>query len=155
MMTRHIGIVSLAVVSFMSVVFVLVSVISPNWIQCVGLDVWNLPTLHESLNLANAEAVALEQKSDQLYREREFCDYLVARLIDGTMTLEQATDVFAPIMQDRTGFAVTCETEFRVATHRQGVARCLIKHVQAATRNDSRWVSISARLEADFALLKE
>jgi hypothetical protein len=155
MMTRYIGIASLAVLSFVALVFVLACVILPHWASRVGLDEWNLPTLRESLKEADAEAVALEEKNDLMWREREFCDYLIARLIDGTITLERATDELAPIMQDRPGFALTCETKFHVATRRQGVARCLISHVAAAMNNDSRWVNISARLEAEFAVLRE
>jgi hypothetical protein len=155
MMTRHIGIVSLVVVSFMSVVVVLVSALSPNCIKCVGLDVWNLPTLHESVKEGNAKAAALDEKNVQMCREREFCDYLVARLIDGTTTLAQATDELEPILRERTGFRVICESEYHVATLRQGIARCLIKHAKVALYNDSRWTSVSSRLEAEYAQLKE
>ena len=91
MMVRHTGIVSLAVVCFMAVVCVLACVVAPTWAKSAGLDVWNLPSLDESVKDAEAKSTVLQDTQDQMTQEREFSDHLVARLIDGTMTLAQAS----------------------------------------------------------------
>ena len=154
MTPRHTGIVSLAVLSIMVVIFVLACVISPRWAKRVGLDVWNLPGLNQKLKEARDRDAVLNEQHEQILREIEFGDYLAGRLIDGTMTLAQATDELEPILKNRPGFDITCEFAYRVSTLRQGTARCLIIRIEGMMNMDSRWPAISARLEAEFAGIK-
>jgi hypothetical protein len=152
-MVRHTGIVSLAVVCIMAVVFVLACAIAPTWAKSAGLDVWNLPSLNDSVKEADAKSTVLMETQEQMRNEREFGDHLVTRLIDGTVTLAEASAEMEPIMQKRPGFDVVCRLDYRVTTSRQGAAKCLINRVNAVMNGDSRWPAISARLEAEFAAL--
>jgi hypothetical protein len=154
MMPRHTGLVSLAVLSFMAVIFLLACVLSPHWAKRIGLDVWNLPDLREALKQEGDRHQILQDQKDQILHEIEFSEYIAGRLIDGTMTLTQATNEVEPIMRNRPGFDTTWEFAYRVHTVRQGVARYLIIRVEALMNTDSRWPALSARLEAECATIK-
>jgi hypothetical protein len=71
------------------------------------------------------------------------------------MTLAKASEEMEPIMGKRVGFAVVCKLDYRVTTLRKGSARCLINRVNSALLGDSRLPSVQARLEAEFAAMKE
>jgi hypothetical protein len=155
MTLRHTGIVSLAVLSFVAVIFAFACVIAPRWVNNVGLDVWNLPSHQKTLKEAVDRDAVLDEQHEQLAGELAFGDHLARRLIDGTITLAQATDQLEPIMRNRRGFDTTCELIYRVRTLRQGTARNLIVRIEALISMDSSWPAISARLEAEFAAIKE
>ena len=155
MTLRHIRIASFAVPSVVAVIFVFACVISPSWAKHVGLDVWNLPSLQKDLKVVVDRDAALDEQHEQLLGELEFGDYLASRLIDGTMTLAQATNDLEPILRHRHGFETTCEFHYRVHTLRQGTARNLIIRVESLTSTDSRWPCISERLEAEFVAIQQ
>jgi hypothetical protein len=153
-MPRHTGIVSLAILSIMVMVFVIACGISPRCAKWVGLESWSLPAIREWLTESEARAARLQEQKEQLFQEIEFCNHLIARLIDGSMTLEYAADAWEPIIRNRPGFMDDGKLNNGVVSARRGVARDLISRIEVRLDNDSRWASVSARLEAEYAGLK-
>jgi hypothetical protein len=154
MTPRHTGIVSLVILSIMAVSFALACVTSPRCASYFGLEKWNLPRLREWMKESDTKAGILQEKHEQLQHEIEFANSLAARLIDGTMTLAQATDEWVPVLRNRPGFADVCKLSSGVETERRYVARSLISRVEMMLDTDSRWPGISTRLEAEYALLQ-
>lgn len=154
--TRRGGTVSVGALVGLGVALGLLHGLAPRWVQSVGLDVWNLPTLREDLRESREHTDVVDQRRRQIQHEIELADHVTARLIDGTLTLAQATDQLEPVMRHRDGFDTAWRLTYRTPTFRHGVARYAIRRVEDRLRNEpERSAAVCAPLEAQYAGLKD
>ena len=130
------GTVSTVALSGLAVVFGIGHTVSPEWTRRVGLDVWNLPSLRTAAAQIEEESVEMNAKGEQLFQSIEAADHIIARLVDGKLTLSQATDELAPFLQKRAGFDIVWECYYKVKTFREGVTRYAIEHAVRMVAND-------------------
>jgi hypothetical protein len=101
------------------------------------------------------EQTEIDHQRERLNRDIELSEHLVTRLATGTISLADATEQMEPRLQQRPGFQITCENNYRVPNTRLGTARYLIQKVEWCLEADpTQWAAASARLEAEYAALK-
>ena len=101
------------------------------------------------------ERAELEHLHERLNLEIEVSDHLVTQLAAGTISLADATAHLEPRLQTRPGFTTVCELQYRTPNTHLGTARYLIEKVKRFLKADpSRQANVSARLEAEYALLQ-
>ena len=155
MNARRTGTVSAAALSGLVVTLGLAQVIAPEWVKGVGLDVWNYHTLRDQLEVGEQEAAVAQAKLDQAIRQSELGSHVASRLIDGVLTLAEATDELEPTLRNAPGFETTRVAHYNAPTFRHGVARYVIVRARDLLSDDpTRWAAVSARLEAEYAALE-
>lgn len=149
---RRAGAVSAATLSGLALTLGFAHSVAPAWVRRAGLDLWNLPALSRHLHETRDETMSLQNQQDRLLREIETSEHLAARLIEGGLTLAEATDDLAPALAARPGFEDAVRHRFKSESFRRGVAAYLIdKARQLLAADPDRWAEVSARLRAEFA----
>ena len=149
------GTVSTVALSGLAVVFGIGHTVSPEWARRVGLDFWNLPSLRTAVAQVEEESVEMNAKGEQLFQSIETADHIIARLVDGKLTLSQATDELEPLLQKREGFDIVWEYYYKAKTFREGVTRYAIEHaVRMVASDPARQAQVSQRLDNEIAAMK-
>ncbi len=154
MAAQRAGAVSIAALSGLVLTLVIAHLCAPRWIQHLGLDVWNFHALREEARINNEHAAVVEAQRIRILRESETSGHTASRLIEGTLTLADATDELEPILRHRAGFECAWPYD-PPPTFRHGVARYAITRVEAELRDDpDRLAVVSARLKDEYDALK-
>src|SRR5262245_16719454 len=152
---RRAGTASAAALSGIILALGLAHAAAPQWTQRIGLDVWNLIGLQDELRSYDCERERLQNYHEHLNQEFETLDHIANRLATGTLPLAEAADTAEPPMRERAGSEATAERNYPAPTFRHSVARFLIARLGRTMADDpSRWATVSARLEAEYATLK-
>jgi hypothetical protein len=155
MIVRRAGVVSVIVLTGLALIAGLANAVAPRWAKQVGLDIWNLPDLRAASLETESRRVELQEQAEQINHEIEAAEHVATRLIDATMTLSQAIDDLEPSLRNRAGFEIMRQQHNPVPTFRQAVARYAIFKVERRLQHDpSRWMPVSARLEAEYAAIE-
>jgi hypothetical protein len=100
-------------------------------------------------------AAALRERHDRLQHEIQFVEHFAVQLAAGTLSLTDATARIEPILRTRPDFDITCQVYYHTPNMHLGTARYLIIKVQQLLDADeSQWLIVSARLEAEYAEMK-
>ncbi len=155
--THRTGAVSLASLATLCLTIGMIYVIAPNWARANGLDVWNLPALQFEHEKSRQEVVAIELQRESILREIEAAGHIAGSLLDGTLSLHEAMDHLAPMLEHRPGFDIVWSLQLREPTFRHGVARyainrALLKIDREGYRTDR--ASFIALMEAQYAEIK-
>jgi hypothetical protein len=149
---RRTGIASVAILSGISFALGLAHVIAPNWARDAGLDVWNIGVATAEYRRQEICAEQLDATQDQLARQMEASDQVVAVLIAGEITLSDAVTELSKINRDRPGFCELLTVIYPEATTFQArVARYAQGKVRTRLESDpSRLAEVAARLESEY-----
>jgi hypothetical protein len=151
---RRAGAVSGAALSGLVLAFGVAHAVAPRWAARVGLDVWNFPAAREEAREIAGRAESLRTERDRLARELDFTGHVAARLAAGKLSLRDATEQLAPLLERRTGFQTTWRFTYQSPSFRHGVARYAIIQVELALRGDpGDWAELAPQLEAQYAVL--
>jgi hypothetical protein len=155
MTTLRAGTVSTIALSGLVVVFGVGHTVAPGWAKRLGLDIWNLPSLRAAVTQVERESEEVDAKGERLLQSIEAADHIVARLVDGKLTLSQATDELEPLLRNRPGFDTVCTFYYKVKTLREGTARYAIEHASITLEHDpTRKARVLQRLQAEFTTMK-
>jgi hypothetical protein len=97
----------------------------------------------------------LDARRERLFWEVRLAKSLAAQLVEGTLSLADATKQMEPLLQARRGFECQCLPQhYNTPNVRLSVARYLINKVKEQIEaNSSRSAAVIARLEAEYAAL--
>jgi hypothetical protein len=153
--TRRAGTATVGTLTGLGLVVGLIHLTAPRWVNSLGLDVWNLPSLREDLRVTQQEGAVVDQRRQQIRHEIELADYITDELIHGRLTLAQATDRLEPMLRNRDGFECAWKQSYRMPSFRHGVAWYAIRRVEYRLRDDpARQVKITAQLEKEFTAIQ-
>jgi hypothetical protein len=155
MNARRTGSATAVALAGLAVALGLAQALAPRWVARSGLDVWNLDALRGEVRQAEAKSAGLNAVRDRLSREVEYADGLAARLIDGSLTLAEAVEGLEPVLRGRAGFETDWREQYRAPTLRRGVARYAIRKVEYLAGGRPGFAVLKARLEAEYAALRE
>jgi len=148
------GAVSLAALAGIVATIFVADLVAPRWIQQLGLDVWNFQAVREESRLNEEHAIAVEAQRIRLLREVQVTGHTANRLINETITLEEAVDELEPIMRNRVGFECAWPHD-RPPTFRHAVARYVVNRVDAMLADDPEQREvICAKLKIEYDNLK-
>jgi hypothetical protein len=149
---RRPGIVSVAALGGITLAIGVAHAVAPEWSRRTGLDVWSYPELSTREREVEDRRKELQGVHDQLRRQVEAADHVVSLLIDGELSLGDATDEILRINQGRNGFIDGLRSTYPEAhTDRQLTARYAIRKAAEQLEGDpSRQAEVLARLEAEY-----
>lgn len=120
----------------------------------VGLDVWNVPALHDQLHAAEADRDALTDLQEHLHAQAQATDTVVRRLLDGRVPLAEAAGDLGVINADRAAMLLVMREAHPGATDRELFARYAVNKVCMMLDGDpSRTEAEMVRLGAEFRTL--
>jgi hypothetical protein len=152
---RRAGATSAATLIGLTLTVVLVQAVAPEWLQRVGLDVWNYPAALAASQSANQDAAMIDEQKEQLFQEFELSDHVCNQLVAGELSLTAAVDEMEPIMRHRAGFDYALRVWSSNLSFRQGVARYLIRRITRVNSAQPQHLSMTqARLECEYARIK-
>jgi hypothetical protein len=152
---RRAGTVSGAALSALVLAVGVGHAVAPRWSEELGLDVWNYSAAREQVQQVADRGEALVAERARLLRECDFTQHVAARLVTRRVTLRDAVDQLAPVLERRAGFETTWLRSYRSPSFRHGVARYAIIQVERALRDDpGAWAELAPRLEAEYAALE-
>ena len=135
------------------VVVAVAVVANPAWSASLGIDVWNLPALHDEIADETAKGREFERRDADVFRRIELKDRLVADLIAGRTTLAEVTPQFVELNRDRPGYMTAIRASYPGRTDEERTARTVLQYAerQLAQSPSASHVEITARLEHEFA----
>jgi hypothetical protein len=144
------SIVALSTVAL--VVPVAAALAHPDWAGSLGLDVWNLPALHEKVADATEEARDLEDDRLDTFRRLEVKEGLIQKLIAGRATLAETTTHFLTLDENRPEIMAVIRNLRPGATDEEKMARNVIQYTLPPLDGQPffRRTAVVVRLEAEL-----
>ena len=149
---RRTGVASVATLAAFTMAFGLVHAIAPQWSHAAGLDVWNFASEADECQSERVRHEQLVELQEIMSRQAAASGPVVAHLVDGRITLAEATDEMEAITRDRPGFTDLMKFVYPSGpTHRARIARYTIGKVRTLlVNNPSRLAEVSSRLETEY-----
>jgi hypothetical protein len=136
-------------------VLVAAVVANPTWAAAIGIDVWNLPALHQGIETGAEQRREFDHKGVDVLRRIDLKDRLVADLIAGRSTLAEVTGEFLDLNRDRPGYLTALQANFPGQTDEERTARNVLFYVShhVGHLSPADRAEVKARLESELARL--
>lgn len=130
---------------------------APGWAEHVGLDVWNVPTLREEVEVETRRGHDLSAHDEDIRQRIEVKEILVADLIAGRATLAEVTAQFLALNRGRPYYMETLRETYPAATDEQTTALAVLGFVTPRLADEplDRQAEVSARLEAELSRIDD
>ena len=134
-----------------------VAAAAPDWAAAVGLDLWNLPSLHSEVEHQLAKERNLDAEDEGIRQRIEIKETLVAELIAGQATLAEVTEQFLALNRSHPYYMEALRGTYSGATDEETVARAVVGFVNARLPNLPREQreEVTARLDAELGRFVE
>jgi hypothetical protein len=152
---RRPGIASAGTLATITLALAVAHTVAPAWACEAGLDVWNLPDLQATESAERVRHEQVARSHDLLNRQIAASEAITAALIEGELSLADATDELARVNQHRVGFHAILPLLYpEASTFRARVARYAIDRVHEQLASDpTREAAVLARLESEYAAM--
>jgi hypothetical protein len=138
-----------ALVAAFALTVVVTLAVHPTWAQSIGADVWNMPTLRESVRNAEAEGERLDAEDAEVLSRIRMKESIVTDLVAGRITMAEATDQFTELCAPHPAQMEVIRDRFPGATDREKIAHNVIAFALQRVDPDQR-DAIASRLENDL-----
>jgi hypothetical protein len=122
---------------------------NPTWAQSLGLDVWNVPALQDELRTGEGTDRQLTDQSEEVRRRIAVKDAIITELLDGQITLAEATDRFTALNAGYPEYLLTIRATQPGDTDREKFARNVIAFARLRTAPD-QVEAVTSRLEGEL-----
>ena len=124
----------------------------PEWATQVGIDVWNLPALHEQAECEETRSGELDTEDHEIRRRIGIKEDLIQNLISGRSNLAETTAQFAILNQDYPEYMNLIRMNYSGETDLEKMAQNVIDYTLPRLTRESWFskVSVLGRLQAEL-----
>ena len=156
-LNRRPGAASVTTLGVLSLAVSVAQLVAPRWSERAGLDVWNYSALVAEGEHEAARRADLGDVHARLHEQSAAADHVAGRVIDGRLSLAEASAEVERINADRPSFRDGLLASYPEATThpRRLAAYVMHKVTQRLLDDPARRAEVLGRLQAEYARLPE
>ena len=133
------------------------AIVRPTWANAVGLDVWNLPTLHHQIDSERERDRDLCIEQSEVLERIELKEKMIDRLLSGNSTLAETSEQFLAMDREKGGFLEVILEMYPGASDEEKMANNIIRYALPRILSESFAESIAtlARLDQELQKLRD